>query len=413
MRRWFTRRPKFAICHKRFRWSAPPPRLARYRRPHNRSDPMPSNSHPASTPPSGERMALVRIIDANANRASEGLRVIEDFARFALDDHFLTSGYKELRHTLAQTLASIPENQRLMARETTEDVGTRITAGDEYERANLAEIAMVNQKRVEQALRCIEEYAKAISPDMAAQIERLRYRSYTLSRAIHINHQSRRQLNGRHLYVLIDAGPSPESLAVSGRLLAQAGAHVLQLRDKSLCDRELLIRARALREATRDLDTMLIMNDRVDLALMAGADGVHLGQADLPVKEARSLLGPDRLIGVSTHSLSQACQAVLEGANYIGCGPTFPSNTKQFASFPGTDFLREASRQISLPAFAIGGINTSNLDEVLQAGFTRIAVSGAVTSADDPAGIVRQFVSRLQPRVDQQSPTEAQEGSVS
>jgi thiamine-phosphate pyrophosphorylase len=357
-------------------------------------------------------MALVRIIDANANRASEGLRVIEDFARFALDDRFLTSGFKELRHDLAHMLAAIPESQRLMARETTGDVGTRIAARDEYERANLHEIALVNQKRVEQALRCIEEYAKAISADMAAQIEGLRYRTYTLSRAIHVNQQSRRQLNGRQLYVLIDAGTSPESLAAFGRHLSQAGVHVLQLRDKSLCDRELLIRARALREATRDLDTTLIMNDRVDLALMADADGVHLGQSDLPVKEARSLLGPDRLIGVSTHSLSQACQAVLEGANYIGCGPTFPSTTKHFASFPGTDFLREVSRQISLPAFAIGGISAANLDEVLQAGFSRIAVSGAVTGAEDPAGIVRQFVSRLQPRVDQQSTTEAQGGTA-
>jgi thiamine-phosphate pyrophosphorylase len=357
-------------------------------------------------------MALVRIIDANANRASEGLRVIEDFARFALDDRFLTSGYKELRHDLAQTLAAISESQRLMARETTEDVGTRISARDEYERADLAEIALVNQKRVEQALRCIEEYAKAISADMAAQIERLRYRSYTLSRAIHISHRSRRQLDGRRLYVLIDAGTSPESLAAFGRLLAQAGVHVLQLREKSLCDRELLTRARALREATRDLGTTLILNDRVDLALMADADGVHLGQSDLPVKEARALLGPDRLIGVSTHSLNQACQAVLEGANYIGCGPTFPSTTKHFANFPGTDFLSEVSRQISLPAFAIGGIDAANLDEVLQAGFSRIAVSGAVTGAEDPAEIVRQFVSRLQPRVDRQSTTEAQGGTA-
>jgi thiamine-phosphate pyrophosphorylase len=109
-----------------------------------------------------------------------------------------------------------------------------------------------------------------------------------------------------------------------------------------------------------------------------------LGQEDLPVHEARYILGPQGLIGVSTHSIEQARAAVLEGANYLGVGPTYPSTTKQFADFPGVALLSQLAGEISLPAFAIGGITQENLPEVLATGIERIAVSGAVAHAADP-----------------------------
>ena len=137
------------------------------------------------------------------------------------------------------------------------------------------------------------------------------------------------------------------------------------------------------------------MNDRPDLALLADADGIHVGQAELTVKDARMLIGPQRLVGVSTHSLDQARQAVLDGANYIGCGPTFPSKTKTFASFPGTEFLQQVRQELSLPAFAIGGISRDNVEQVLAAGFTRIAVSGAVVDAADPGQAASWLLGKL------------------
>ena len=146
---------------------------------------------------------------------------------------------------------------------------------------------------------------------------------------------------------------------------------VLQLRDKRLADRELIDRARRLRRLTRGTATLLIINDRPDLAALAQADGVHVGQEELSVKDARSIVGPDVLIGVSTHSIEQARQAVLDGANYLGVGPTFPSGTKQFDHFPGLELLRAVAAEIRLPAFAIGGITRENLDQVKSAGFRR------------------------------------------
>ena len=140
------------------------------------------------------------------------------------------------------------------------------------------------------------------------------------------------------------------------------------------------------------------MNDRPDLAALCHADGVHLGQEDMSVKDARTILGPHALIGVSTHTIHQARSAVLDGANYIGCGPTFPSGTKHFEEFPGLDFLREISAEIRLPAFAIGGITPANLPQVLAAGITRVAVSAAITSAADPAAVIQEILANLSRR---------------
>ncbi len=129
---------------------------------------------------------------------------------------------------------------------------------------------------------------------------------------------------------------------------------------------------------------LIIINDRPDIAAVAGADGVHLGQDGMSVSDARRIVGPRALIGISTHSIEQARTAVLAGANYIGVGPTFPSSTKHFPEFPGVSLLEQVARETRLPAFAIGGINAQNIDQVVAAGFTRIAVGSAVTDAPDP-----------------------------
>jgi len=348
-----------------------------------------------ASPTSPDWPGIVRVLDANANRAAEGLRVIEEYARFSLQDPQLTAAYKQLRHELAAAVDAVPTPYRLLARDTLRDVGARIGADDEYQRSGVRQVVLANQKRVEQALRCLEEYGKTVWPDMARQIEALRYRVYTLARALCLTEDSRQQLAERRLYVLVGGHSSAAALAAECQVLLAAGADIVQLREKSLPDRELLLRAQVLRRLTRDAGRLLILNDRPDLARLAEADGVHLGQEDLPVAEARAIVGPDRLIGVSTHSLTQAQQAVLDGANYIGCGPLFPSTTKQFAAFPGLEFLRQVSQALTLPAFAIGGVTVDNLPEVLAAGASRVAVGAAVTQAADPATAVRSFRERL------------------
>jgi thiamine-phosphate pyrophosphorylase len=348
-----------------------------------------------NSPHFSDRMALLRILDAAANRAREGLRVIEDWVRFAWDDAHLTECLKQIRHDLATALAQIPWEQRLAARETEGDVGTGITTLSEQSRQGLSDVLTANFLRLEESLRTLEEFGKIIDPTIGVSIEQIRYRTYTLQRVIDAMRVGRERLAAARLYVLLDGRSSVEEFEeMAGRLIS-AGVDVLQLRDKRLSDRELLDRARRLRGLTSGTATLLIINDRPDLAALVQADGVHVGQEELSVKDARTIVGPDALIGVSTHAIEQARRAVLDGANYIGVGPTFPSSTKQFEHFPGLELLRAVAAEIRLPAFAIGGITRENLNQVKAAGFGRIAVSGAILGADDPDETVKEIKGRL------------------
>ncbi len=354
---------------------------------------------PPSSFPTLPSSPLLRILDAAANRAREGLRVVEDFLRFVCDDRFLTETAKNLRHDLVAQIKSIPAADLLASRETQADVGAGLTTAAETVRADLADVLAANFGRLEESLRSLEEYGKLLDTAMAAQFKQIRYRIYTLERAVEITRQSCERLANAKLYVLIDGRESLDDFRRFASSLITAGVHVLQLRDKKLDDRQLLDRARVLRELTCSSPTLFIMNDRPDLALLSQADGAHLGQEELTVKDARAILGPQALIGVSAHSIEQARQAVLDGANYIGVGPTFPSTTKDFAAFPGLESaLRQVAAEIRLPAFAIGGITPENLPEILATGIGRVAVSGVITNAENPAGAAKEMLSEWQPK---------------
>jgi thiamine-phosphate pyrophosphorylase len=328
--------------------------------------------------------AHLRILDASLNRSSEGLRVVEDFVRFVLDDPFLTGQTKQLRHELAEAAAAIPATDRHAARDTAADVGTSISTAGEGERSDAWDVCTASLKRTEQALRSLEEYGKLVDGDFAAHGKAIRYRLYTLEKALDIGRTSRERLAGATLYVLIDARNSADEFERLVRGLVEAGVGMIQLREKHLDDRELVARARQLCDLTRGTRSLSIINDRPDIASIVAADGVHLGQEDLSVKDARAILGPRPLIGVSTHNIAQARAAVLDGANYLGAGPTFPSQTKTFDRFAGLDYLRTVAAEIRLPTFAIGGIQTDNLADALSAGISRVAVGAAITEARDP-----------------------------
>ena len=345
--------------------------------------------------PVSDQMAVLRVLDAAANRAREGLRVIEDWARFALDDAHLTERLKQIRHELASVLAGVPWQQRLAARETQADVGTAITTHWETSRTGPADVLTASFLRLEESLRSLEEFGKILDPAIGALIEQLRYRTYTLQRACDATRVGLERLAKARLYVLLDGQSGVDEFRRMAKVLVDAGVDILQLRDKRLADRYLVDRARCLRRLTQGTATLVIINDRPDLAALAHADGVHVGQEELSVKDVRSIVGPDALIGVSAHSIEQARQAVLDGANYLGVGPTFPSSTKHFTSFPGLELLRAVAGEIRLPAFAIGGITRENLDQVKSAGLRRIAVRGAVLGSEDPIRAVKEIAAEL------------------
>lgn len=345
-----------------------------------------SEPHPIST---------LRILDAAINRAGEGLRVVEDFSRLALDDLHLSQLAKQLRHSLTQACSLLDKAHLLSARDTLADVGTNLGLASEYARTATSQVLAANFARVQQSLRTIEEYGKTVSADFARQIEQLRYQSYTLEKALFSTSLNSESLRNVRVYVLLDGHSSAEEFRSHVRQLRDAGADLVQLRDKQLEPRELLARAAILREELRPAGIRWLLNDRADLALAAEADGVHLGQTDLPLAVARRILGPRKLIGLSTHSLDQAKAAVLAGADYLGVGPVFPSQTKAFTEFVGLQLVREIAAEISLPAFAIGGIDAANASLVRSAGLQRVAVSRAVTHSADPGQTIRAIRAAL------------------
>ena len=204
-------------------------------------------------------------------------------------------------------------------------------------------------------------------------------------------------LDRLHLCVITDARPESgrDHLEIARAALI-GGADMIQLRDKTGSLRELLPQACAIRLLCRSHGALFIVNDRLDLALAAEADGAHVGQEDFPASQARRLLGRGRILGVSTHSLAQAQAARATGADYIGFGPIFATGTKDTGYIPrGLEALREIRAAVSLPILAIGGISLGNVSEVIAAGATAPAVISAVVAAPDVAAAVTAFRERV------------------
>lgn len=358
----------------------------------------------------------LRTLDAAANRAREGLRVVEDFVRFSLDDAHLARLLKELRHELTERLADLDHFGLIAARDTLGDVGTHIKTPREQTRQLPIDVVVANCRRVEEALRTLEEFSKLLlghavggeestsssplrprlaDPQLPAHLEQLRYRLYTIEKALTTTLASRERLAACDLYLLVTESLCHHGSGPAIRQALEAGVRIVQLREKELTDRRLLESARRVRTWTREADALFIMNDRPDLAVLAEADGVHVGQDELSVREARRIVGPHRLVGVSTHTIEQARQAVLDGADYLGVGPCFATSTKSFDQLAGLDFVRQVAAEITLPWFAIGGISPANIAAVRAAGANRIAVSSAICSSPTPGRAAVELLDEL------------------
>lgn len=199
------------------------------------------------------------------------------------------------------------------------------------------------------------------------------------------------------LYAIIDNSIRPDisNIEIVKRVLA-GGARTVQLRGKGLSSKELLSQAREIRELSRETGATFIVNDRADIALLSDADGVHLGQDDLPISEARKILGRGKLIGISTHNIEQALKVEQEGADYIGFGPVFKTKTKTDAEeAKGLPALVEIREKVEIPVVAIGGINLENLHEVMSAGTSGVAVISAIVKAEDIEEATKRFVEAL------------------
>ncbi|MDR0610259.1 MAG: thiamine phosphate synthase [Planctomycetaceae bacterium] len=374
---------------------------------------------------------VYRLLDAASNRGKEAVRVIEDFVRFFLNHPALTQRLKEFRHEFQEILKLFPTRLRLTARNTEHDVGTILEGSGEYRRDSADSVLAANFGRLQESLRSLEEFSKLIKPEISRRFEQLRYQCYTLQKNVTLIDFSpqtelflpiessplvessslfpsvtKPDIALARLYVLTDIRSNEEEFTNFVQAVLSGGAEVIQLRDKKADDRTLLSRSRILKEQiiASGRSVIFVMNDRPDLARIADADGVHVGQEELPVDAVRQIVGTKILIGVSTHCIEQARQAVLDGADYIGAGPVFETPTKEFSEIAGIQYLQEVVSEIKIPVFAIGGITVENLDTVLATGIKRIAVSSLLLHAADPQKTATELRNRLYQQESQLTP---------
>ncbi|MEW6492788.1 MAG: thiamine phosphate synthase [Cyanobacteriota bacterium] len=331
--------------------------------------------------------AICRILDANLDRAREGLRIIEEWCRFGLNSGSMANECKQMR----QELASWHTQEIRASRDTPGDPGTDLTHPREEQRTSIEELLQANLCRVEEALRVLEEYGKLYNPQMGVVFKQMRYRVYILESNL-LTYRRHQLLERSHLYLVTS---SSDQLSTTVEAALQGGITLVQYREKTEDDSVKLSHAQKLRQMCHHYGALFIMNDRVDLALAVDADGVHLGQQDVPIALARQLLGPQRIIGRSTTNSDEMQRAIAEGADYIGVGPVYETPTKADKPAAGLEYVQYAAKHATIPWYAIGGIDPTNLNEVLSAGAQRVAIVRAIMQAEQPTLVTQYFLSQL------------------
>jgi len=341
-----------------------------------------------------------RVIDANLNRTREGLRVLEDISRLVLNDAILSKQLKTMRHELLRGEPAL-DRQLITARNSEGDVGANTVVPGQEKEKELPLVVVANASRVQESLRTLEEMSK--TPGAAPQLnperfKKARFDLYTIERELlsRLTRQDKaRHLSGLHAIIDTQALKGRPHIEAARQVIS-GGAKTVQLRDKLSSKKDLLPIARQLKVLCAEHDVLLIINDYLDLALAADADGLHLGQEDLPIKVARRLLPIDRILGCSVTTVEQALAAESSGADYVAVGSMYPTPSKGKAVIVGLERLRQVRQAIGLPLVAIGGITRDNAATVIAAGADSVAVISAVLGAESPEEAARQIVARIE-----------------
>lgn len=331
---------------------------------------------------------LFRIIDANVNRASEGLRVLEDNARFRYNDRVVSEKLKKLRHNIRKNMIDyLP--QCLKERDSSKDVGLEVSKELAIDgKASAKELVAANFRRVQEALRTVEENLKVLGKyELSKLYEDFRFISYSLEkeyfRLDSVLEKARKLETDLYCLTAEQYSRGRDNIQVV-KAMINAGIKIIQYREK---EKKLLHKYNEclkIRELTREAGVTFIVNDDVDIAMLVEADGVHIGQEDLPVEKVRELVGEEMIIGLSTHSPEQAQDAIRRGADYIGVGPIYRTYTKKDVCDPvGLEYLDYAVKNVHIPFVAIGGIKEHNIHEVKARGAKCIAMVTEIVGAED------------------------------
>ncbi|PKL37652.1 MAG: thiamine phosphate synthase [Spirochaetae bacterium HGW-Spirochaetae-1] len=349
--------------------------------------------------------AILTAVDANFNRAMEGLRVCEDALRFAAHSPHSVK-FKELRHALNSLMKGIPPHRLLRARDVEGDGQKFVDLPTEQTREAVPDLVRANIHRAIEAIRCIEEYSKIQGTEAAGlagrsgAFQRLRFELYDLEKVVILGlcRQEKRDVFRNALYAILDSAFVEKSrLEETCLRLIKGGAAVIQLRMKNEPRREIYSAAGNLCRLCHEQGRLFIVNDYPDIAEAVDADGIHLGQDDIPLAVARGILAADRIIGISTHSVEQAIAAAAEGPDYIAIGPIFDTSSKNgdLIRGIGTAVIGKIRDAVDIPLVCIGGITGANTAETAVAGCTCPAVISALYKDDSVEENCRTIIDKL------------------
>ncbi len=339
-------------------------------------------------------MRILRIIDANINRASEGIRVIEDIFRFFYNNKNISEKLKKIRHDIR---VKTKKFNLIDYRDSINDLGKETFLKEEVLRDDIEDVIKANIKRVEESFRVLEEIFKILDLELSEFFKKVRFEIYTLEKKIFSKKNKFFSLfpNKPILYGIIDKRFSSYSHYDIAKQLLDGGIKIIQLREKILTDKEFVENAIKIKKLTENYDALFIVNDRIDIAVICDADGVHLGQGDIDVKIARNFLGENKIIGLSTHNFAQVKDAIEIKPDYIGFGPIFPTKSKENPDpVVGVDNLRKILKEVRsiFPVVAIGGINLNNIKDVISCKPHMICVMSGIIGQKDIVRTVKKYM---------------------
>ena len=332
-----------------------------------------------SNPKEPDDLRIYQIIDANLDRAREGLRVLEDWARFALGKEEYVARIKNFRQILGKNHLEIYKQSRNHG----QDKCKGLTHVEQKNKKIPEQIISSNSARVQEALRVIEEFSKLNNHELSKIASEIRYEIYTLEvdlLSLNINKKSEGILKENNLYVITD---QKENLLQTIEEILIAGVKIIQHRFKTGTDKEHLEEAIQIKNLCKKYDSLFIINDRVDIALASNADGIHIGQDDLDLKTARKLLGYSKIIGTSANNAIDISNAIKDGCDYLGIGPVFETSTKNKKPL-GIDKIKSLTKDLAIPWFAIGGVTTKNISFLKSCGFNKVALVSQLMNSKKP-----------------------------
>ncbi len=327
-----------------------------------------------------EDLRIFQIIDANLDRAREGLRVLEDWARFGLGKNDYVTKLKNFRQILGKNHLEIYKQTRNYI----EDQCKGLTHLEQFKRKTPEQVISSNASRIQEALRVIEEFSRLHNLELSKIASEIRYEIYTLEidlLSLSKYKNSEEILKENDLYVITD---QKENLLEIIESILIAGVKIIQHRFKTGTDKDHLQEAIQIRKLCKRYNALFIINDRVDIALASNADGIHLGQDDLQLKTARKLLGYSKIIGISANNEIDISNALKEGCDYIGIGPVFETATKKNKKPLGIEKIKTLTKDLNIPWFAIGGVTKNNISYLKSYGFIKFALVSQLMNSEDP-----------------------------